>query len=203
MTARTTVVHTGVEIPAVDPRLAVSQVHEIAGVEPVIMLVGRLDPVKGHHDLLAAAPPGTKLLFVGDADATNRSYAADLAVSAGTRAMFLGHRDDARELMAGADVIAVPSRTEGFGLVALEAMALGVPVVGYAAGALPEVVGDCAVLVPTGDVDALRDALSLVIRDSALRARLLSCGRDRAESHFGIDRWIAEMRAVYSSVSVG
>jgi glycosyltransferase involved in cell wall biosynthesis len=69
---------------------------------------------------------------------------------------------------------------EGFGLVAVEAMAVGTPVVAFAAGALPEVLGDCGVLVPVGDVAALAGAVSEILTDDLRSAELARCGRERA-----------------------
>jgi glycosyltransferase involved in cell wall biosynthesis len=71
---------------------------------------------------------------------------------------------------------------EGFGFPPLEAMAAGVPVVATAAGAVPEVVGEAAELVPPGDVAALAGALARVIDDDALRVRLVAEGLVRAAS---------------------
>ena len=195
--AATKVVHTGITMSSVNSLEARRLVEELAGGTPVISLVGRLDPVKGHRDLVAAAPTGARLLFIGGVDESHAEFAAQLQKEARTRATFLGHRDDIEELIAGSDIIAIPSRSEGFGLVALEAMALGVPVVGYATGALPEVVGSCGVLVPTGDVDALRTALDRVLTDLPLRDAVVSCGRERASRDFAVHRWVEEMCAAY------
>ena len=71
----------------------------------------------------------------------------------------IGWVDDRSSLIAGALVLAYPSLYEGFGLPPLEAMSLGVPVVATTAGAIPEVVGDAAVLVAPRDVAALSEAL--------------------------------------------
>jgi glycosyltransferase involved in cell wall biosynthesis len=81
--------------------------------------------------------------------------------------------------LAGAEVLAFPSVYEGFGFPPLEAMAAGVPVVASAAGAVPEIVGDAAVLVPPRDVDALAGALVSVLDDADARAALVEKGRCR------------------------
>ncbi len=96
--------------------------------------------------------------------------------------------DDAllASLVAGARVLVVPSRSEGFGYPMLEGFAAGVPVVASAAGALPEVSGGAARLVPPGDVDALADALHRVHSDEDLRARLIKAGHRRA-SEFPVE----------------
>jgi D-inositol-3-phosphate glycosyltransferase len=86
------------------------------------------------------------------------------------------------DLLAGAAVVAVPSRREGFGLVAAEAMAHGKPVVASAVGGLLDLVvdGETGLLVPPGDVPALRAALDRLLSDPTLRRGLGSAGRERA-----------------------
>ena len=83
-------------------------------------------------------------------------------------------------LLRHATVLAYPSRYEGFGFPVLEAMSVGVPVVSTTAGGIPEVAGDAALLVPPGDPDALAQALTTALTDSAERARLVAAGRARA-----------------------
>jgi glycosyltransferase involved in cell wall biosynthesis len=90
--------------------------------------------------------------------------------------------DDALStLVAQARVVVVPSRSEGFGYPMLEGFAAGVPVVASAAGALPEVSGGAARLVPPGDADALREAIERVATDEDLRARMIKDGKKRAQ----------------------
>ena len=86
-----------------------------------------------------------------------------------------------RLLVRDARVVVVPSRSEGFGFPVLEAFAAGVPVVASAAGALPEVSGGAARLVPPGDAEALREAIAHVATDEDLRARMIQDGRRRAQ----------------------
>ncbi len=76
-------------------------------------------------------------------------------------------------------MLAYPSLYEGFGLPPLEAMSLGTPVVATSAGAIPEVVGDAAVLVEPHDVAALAEGLLAVLRDTTTADRLVAAGSER------------------------
>jgi alpha-1,3-rhamnosyl/mannosyltransferase len=108
------------------------------------------------------------------------------------------------ELLRNAAVFAYPSLYEGFGLPPLEAMAAGVPVVATAAGAVPEVTGGAARLVPVGDSEALAEALAAVLDDQAERARLIAAGRARAAT-FTWEKCAAGIRDLYADAvaSVG
>jgi glycosyltransferase involved in cell wall biosynthesis len=87
-------------------------------------------------------------------------------------------------LFASAEVAVVPSLYEGFSIPAIEAMACGTPLVASRAGALPEVVGDCGVLVEPGNPSDLAAALGLLLDDPQRRARLGRAGRRRVEQRF-------------------
>jgi glycosyltransferase involved in cell wall biosynthesis len=95
-------------------------------------------------------------------------------------------------LYAGAEAAVVPSLYEGFSLPAVEAMACGLPLVATTAGALPEVVGDSALLVPPGDPRALADQLTVLLADAGLRRSLGERGRARVLDRF---TWEATARA--------
>jgi glycosyltransferase involved in cell wall biosynthesis len=95
-------------------------------------------------------------------------------------------------LLAEAEVAVVPSLYEGFSLPAVEAMACGVPLIATTAGALPEVVGDAALLVPPGDPCALADQLTALLGDDGLRRRMSEMGRARVLGRY---TWEAAARA--------
>jgi glycosyltransferase involved in cell wall biosynthesis len=76
-------------------------------------------------------------------------------------------------------------------------MAVGTPVVGYAHGGLPEMLGQCGLLVPPGDRGALRDAILDVLGDEAERNRLAECGRRRMEERFSLVGMVEAMKARY------
>jgi glycosyltransferase involved in cell wall biosynthesis len=103
---------------------------------------------------------------------------------------------------AEAAIAIVPSVYEGFGLPAGEAMACGVPVVSTNGGALPEVVGDAGVIVPTKDVDALVDAIDALLHDPQKRAALGARGLQRIEDEFCWHVCAQQMTEYYRQVLV-
>ena len=100
----------------------------------------------------------------------------------GDRVTVTGHVDDAdvASLYAGANLVVMPSRAEGFGLPVLEAMTLGVPVITSDDPAMREVGGGAAYLFPVGDPTALGAAIERVLGDTTLRAQMIDQGKARA-----------------------
>jgi glycosyltransferase involved in cell wall biosynthesis len=142
---------------------------------PFILCVGSLMPWRNGPRLLAAASRlKFGLLFVGR-DIWGTDQTQRIAAERGWAwARFAGYVADADlpELYAAARVFAYPSLYEGFGIPPLEAMACGTPVVGSTAGALPEVLGDAALLVDPTNEDELTQALEAAARDQGeLRRR--------------------------------
>ncbi len=99
--------------------------------------------------------------------------------------------------------LAHPARYEGFGLTPLEAMARGCPVVVSDAACLPEVVGDGGIVVPTGDVDSLTDALAGLIDGPGERTRWAAAGRARATGFSWEASAAAHRRAYEAALAVG
>jgi glycosyltransferase involved in cell wall biosynthesis len=198
-------------------RAAIARELSLPAGAPLVALLGRLHAAKGQLELVDAAPallekvPEAQLLLVGGDDPTQAAYAGSVRARVRSAALrghvhLLGHRDDAEALVAAADVLAVPSvqdergmGREGFGLAGVEALAAGTPVVGYADGALPEVLGDAAVLVAPGDRAALAQALAALLTDEARRATLVRRGRARYEARFRLDVTAAAMAERYRS----
>jgi len=180
----------------------------IEGDRPVVALVGRISEEKGQDEFVRAAPavvashPEALFLVVGS---TAKEAAAaplrDLARAGGVEdaVRFTGYVDDMPALYAAIDVLAAPSRWEGFGLMLVEAMAAGVPIVASAAGAIPEVVGDGpALLVAPGDHFALANAVVQVLDDGAMSQAMGAAGRERART-FSWDRSAERLAAVYDA----
>lgn len=139
--------------------------------------------------------PDLKLVIAG---AVHNDEVATAAAAAGDpRVVRLGDVEDAELawLYRRASVLALPSRYEGFAIPIIEAMQFGCPVVAADAGAMPEIAGGAALLVPAGDETALSAALTRLLADASLRARLVEAGRARA----AIFSW---QRAAQTTISV-
>ena len=211
------VVHNGLPPLEVDREQGRRLMESLVGFAggDVVSLVGRIDPTKGHRELLAILPdllarrPGLRVAFVGAEHFPHLEFAEGLRQELAERALeravtFAGFREDAVELIAGSDVVVVPSTIdehgmgrEGFPYVGLEAMAVGTPVVGYAHGGLPEMLGECGLLVPPGDRTALRHAILDVLESDEVSERLARCGRRRMQERFSLAGMVEAMKARY------
>jgi glycosyltransferase involved in cell wall biosynthesis len=106
-------------------------------------------------------------------------------------------------LLQAADVFVAPSRYESFGLIFLEAMRWGTPVVGTTAGGIPEIVrnGESGLLVQPENPIALAGALTSLLRDSELRRNLGMAGRRRAEEEFSVERMAQRVLELYQEAT--
>ena len=183
---------------------------------PLVGTVGRISRQKAPEDFLRAARtvldarPDAVFVLVGetdDAELSTRLRALAAQLRFGDRVRWLGHRQDVADVYAALDVFVLPSHWEGFGLVLLEAMAAGTPIVATAVGGVPEVVGArsaegvSALLVPPGRPDALAEGITQLLHDRAAAAQLSARGRARArtygwqESADAVQRLYAELLA--------
>ncbi|MCB9777831.1 MAG: glycosyltransferase [Alphaproteobacteria bacterium] len=158
-----------------------------------VLGIGRLTRQKGF-DIAAAAVAQVDGLELGLAGAGEEAFPLRQA-----GADLLGWRDDVQPLLADADIAVVPSRWEGFGLVAAEALATGIPVVASDIPALRRVVGDAGLLVPPEDVDALAAALRALRDDASLRTRLATAGPPQA-ARFSLEACVARYEALYDGL---
>jgi D-inositol-3-phosphate glycosyltransferase len=175
---------------------AAAKVELELGPEPLLIYVGRLQPIKGLETLVHAMPrvPGARLLIIGgDQDEPDNGHAVHLRECVRTlgldgRVRFLGPQPQHRLRLfyAAADATVMPSYYESFGMVALEAMACGSPVVASRVGGLTTTIQDGVTghLVPEGDPIALAGCLAGLLADDEARAQL---SREAT-------RWAAEHR---------
>jgi glycosyltransferase involved in cell wall biosynthesis len=118
---------------------------------------------------------------------------------------YLGVLADAEkpDFYAALDVFALPSRSDSFGLVLLEAWANGLPCIGYRAGGVAEVIrhDEDGVLVPCGDVTALSHQLTCLVEDAAMRQRLGHCGAERIQREHRWEEKLAIVEEVYRQLA--
>ncbi|MFG3708739.1 glycosyltransferase family 4 protein [Micromonospora sp. NPDC047670] len=173
--------------------------------QPLVLSVGRLHPQKRYDVLVDAAArwrtrsPAPVVVIAGSGPA----YLPLAARISAARApvTLLGHRTDVADLLAGADLALVTSDWEARQLFAQEAMRAGVPLVATAVGGLPELVGDAAVLVPSGDVDAVDGAVRALLDDEAARADLGRRGAARAATWPSEADTLAQLAALYAELA--
>ncbi len=218
---RICVAQPGVDLRVLHPRdtAALRTELDLEG-RRVLLFAGRLEPLKGADTLLGAvAKLGEDPRFddvvtlvigedSGDGAAAGgerrrlEAVAGDSGMAARVRFLGAVEHEDLADYYALADICVVPSRTETFGLVALEAQALGTPVVASAVGGLTEIVedGTTGLLVADRDPDAFAWAIAMLLDDAELRERMGAAARLRAGS-FTWARAVERLAAIYRRVT--
>jgi len=202
------VVYNPVDLIAIDQR----GLQQVSATNAVLHLVvpGRLVHEKGHTDLLQALVrvnaqgPQVRVTLAGggplrgELEREIKVYELDGVVSI---TGVLEHRR-MLELIASADLVVIPSRFEGLGLTAIEAMALSKPVIVTAVGGLVEIVdhGVSGIVVPPRDPRSLATAIELLMSQSTLRAQLGNTARKRVAQDFAVPVITEKMFALYSKI---
>jgi glycosyltransferase involved in cell wall biosynthesis len=192
------VVHYGIEAGPPPPPLPAA---------PRLAIVGRLIPIKGHEVLLRALAgarerlPDLTLEIAGEGPLEPELRATVARLGLDAAVTFLGRVAPVAPVLERAEIVVVPSFGEGFGMVALEAMERGRPVIASNAGGLPEIVGDgrAGLLVPPGDDAALAAAIVDLAGDRVRAAAIGAAGRARALAEFSQERCTARTEAVYGA----
>jgi glycosyltransferase involved in cell wall biosynthesis len=219
-------IYNGVDLDRYDHQEACCTLPEEYGFpagSPLVGVVARLEPEKGHPTLLEAWPmvlervPDARLLIVGEGSQRDalEARAEDLGLLGepcegdacvgtrharpGAKVVFTGRRDDVPAVTAALDVAVLPSYREAQGLVILEAMALGRPVVASNVGGIPEMIEDgvTGLLVAPRDPEALADAIVRVLTDHPLADTMARAGRVLAHDRFCVDRMVRALQDVY------
>jgi len=181
--------------------------------DPRIVSVGRLVREKGVDILLkamvhvVASEIRARLTVVGDGPERASLEQLSVGLGLGRHVRFVGHQIDVAKWLAGASVLAMPSRSEGMGIAAVEALASAIPVVCSNAGGLPEVVdtGHCGIVVEGSEAgtdvevepQSFATALLHVVRDHALAQQFGANGRRRYETHFTANEYVGRHEELY------
>lgn len=195
-----------------------AEVREALGLPsrgPLVGIVGRLQRWKGIHHVIDAMRlvrsrhPLAHLVIVGGPHATEPGYPDELrarvrAAGLGESVTFAGFREDVPRWMQAMDVVVHASDREPFGIVVIEAMALGKPVVAGAEGGPAEVItpGEDGLLAPYGDADAIARAVGRFLDDPDFAARCGAAARHRAQD-FSAERFAAQLSHAVGAIARG
>jgi glycosyltransferase involved in cell wall biosynthesis len=183
----------------------------ISEMERIILAVGRLSREKGHVDLIHALEHlrrldpelNFKLVVVGEGPERPLVEEAARRFRLDERVCFAGQASDVRPFYQLADVLALPSHSEGSPNVLLEAMAAGVPVAATAVGGVPEIADDeeTALLVAARDAAMMAGALHRLLTDGPLAAGLAARAREHVLKHFSPDAFARSLIEIYSELA--
>lgn len=205
---RIVVVPNGVKVPPVptpEERRAARRAWAVGDDEVLLVGVGRLTVQKDFATLLRALAhlppdvPAWRCVIAGEGERRADLEVLVSALGLAGRVRLAGLVPDVAGLLRGADAFCLPSRYEGLPLVLLEAMAAGLPVVAFAIPGVAEIVTDGvhARLAAAGDEGALARVLADLLADESLRASLGAAGRQLVSDHYGFDRMVGQLEALY------
>ncbi|MBC7327226.1 glycosyltransferase [bacterium] len=167
--------------------------------------VGKFKKAKNHLLLIEAFSraarinPNLRLILVGDGRLRKKAEKRVNELGLEGKVSFLGWRSDIPKLLADCDIFVLSSDWEGFGIVLIEAMSAGKPVIATRVGGVPEVVdeGETGILVPPRDPDALAGAILKLAEDGRLREEMGRKGREKAMREFHISKAIQNYDRLY------
>ncbi|WP_410768391.1 N-acetyl-alpha-D-glucosaminyl L-malate synthase BshA [Fontibacillus sp. BL9] len=175
--------------------------------EKVLMHISNFRPVKRVSDVVDVFNKvnekiPSRLLFVGEGPDLPKIQWKIKEMGLGDRVHFLGKQDDIAQVISMADILLLPSEKESFGLVALEAMACGVPTVGSVAGGIPELVahGETGFLAPIGDIEQMAEYCISLLSQPELASRVREACLKRAKSEFSSEIITSAYEAIYYRV---
>lgn len=215
--ARVEVIYDGIDLsefklPAAETSASTRKRLGLPENVPVVGMVGRFVPRKGQRPFIKACArvseefPEARFVLAGQTFDELRSYTEGLKRLA--NGLGIGHKthfdywcDDLYALMSALDIfVHAYEKPEGFGLVVIEAMAMGKPVIGTIGGVREIITGDVGLVVPPRDPLALSDAIKSLLADRK-RAHLMGLrGRDRVAEYFTVDRTAKRIEAVYQEL---
>lgn len=175
--------------------------------ERILMHISNFRPVKRTCDVVdifarVNSRLPARLLLVGEGPDLPKLQVKIESLGLTERVHFLGKQEDVAQIISAADLLLLPSEKESFGLVALEAMACGVPTVGSRTGGIPELVlhGETGFLAPVGDTEAMAEYALRLLTDDALYARFREACLKRARNDFNSERIADQYEQIYYRV---
>lgn len=203
---KVTVIHNGI---AMEPFRRAKPQPELTGLgSPLIGTALRLSRQKGIDVLVQAAPlifqryPRTALLVSGEGPLAKQLKDTVVDMGLANRIFFLGFVENLPRFLASLDIFVLPSRTEGLGIILLEALACGVPVVATDVGGIPEIItsGSHGLLVPAQNPAKLAAGIETLWEDQNLRRKLAERGIERIRERFLLQDMHIKTAQVYEDV---
>ncbi|MBX3730363.1 MAG: glycosyltransferase family 4 protein [Candidatus Sumerlaeia bacterium] len=202
------VIRNGVRVTPSTARGVVRSELGVSDVDPVIVTVGRLVPVKGHDVLLDAVAEAHRrgvrphVVLVGDGPLRMALEQQGRALGLERYVHLVGETVEPERWLAAGDLFVLPSRSEGLPNALLEAMAHGLPCIATRVGGIPEVASheDCVLLMPAEDSHALAEALVRLCQDTDHARALGERARRVAARRFGMERMIQRTLEFYQQL---
>ena len=206
------VIHPGSDLSRFDPSWQVPPgVRESLGFssdDPVIVMVGRLEPQKGHRILLEAMPavrrrfPRVRLVCAGEGVLRGELESQTRALGLEETVRFIGYPRDIRDWLALATITVLPSFWEGLPVTPIESLASGRAVVATAVDGTPDVIvnGNTGLTVPPGDPPRLAEGICTLLADPSLRDALARQGRQWVMGNFSVEQMIGKFEGYYWNV---
>lgn len=192
-------IYNGVEIPEdIEPDFSLRDDYNIKTNQKILVNVGRLFPEKGHDLLLEGMAElnkintNWKLFIVGEGNERNNIESLISEYNLDEQVFLTGFVDNVNEYLSQADLMVHSARIEGFGLVLVEAMATGLPVIAVAASNIPEVVedGKVGLLSEQENPRDLADKVNQLLKDDDLRSKYASNAKEYVQNNFSIKKMI-------------
>lgn len=209
---RAVVVRTGVDLRVFHPGSEGHRVRremDLPDRHRLVGSVGAMVEQKGHRFLVEAAPlvleemPHTTFVLAGDGALREELQERAAALALGRRMRFLGHRDDVPRILAALDLFVMPSLWEGMPYALVEAMAVGLPVVGSAVPGIVDLIepGRTGWLAPPADAEGLAAGILQALREEGVSARMAQAGRDLVVREHSRERMLAALAGIYERVA--
>jgi len=211
--SKLTLIPNAVDVKRFHPSVNGFYVREKLGLgnRPVVFTLRGHEPQKGIEYLIKAVPlvlkEVPKTVFIIGGDGSLRSYHESLAKELGVseNTLFTGYipQEELPHFYAACDVFVIPSVVEAFGLVTIEAMACGKPVIGTNVGGIPDIIKDGVngFLVEPKDVSVLAEKITILVNDSNLSKRMGKAGRETAEKKFNSENRVVKIIELYKLAS--
>ncbi len=202
--SKTVLIHNGIDLEAFDSAQAYPKDMFISGYEPgmrLLLKVSSFSQAKDHATViraLAELPDRYHLLLVGEGPKEKEIRNLTTSLRMDARVHFLGVRTDVSRIAKSADLLIQSSHWEGFGLSVVEGMACGLPVIVSQTPGLADIFGQTALLVPTGNPQALAEMIRK-LEDPLLYQTHATMSREEAK-HFSLSQMVSDYQSVYEQV---